>query len=221
MLRKFKYMGVEIDPGLLMSQTAVLRRLNEKKPTDETLDGIRKEYEERFGLEMAWRYPGMDDPHKAAVILPVQEGFLWLPLDPLYFGEQISYDLQGVELLDKKAVAALVREVQSYADGLVSALEDVAEATPDHTQGESVVLELPDGQLLRAIVNHDKDYPSVSIHLEGSGAESQSEELCFAEYNPERPEGHRLCLCAYTVGEDEPAYYKSYSPCEADEEDPT
>ena len=221
MLRKFKYMGTEIDAELLMSKVAVLRRLNEAGPTDEALDGIRKEYEERFGLEMAWRYPGMDDPHKTAVILPVQEGFLWLPLDPLFLGEQIFYNLQGVELLDEKAVATLAKEVQSYAEGLVSALGDMAEATPNHTHGESVILELPDGQLLRAVVNHDKDYPSVSIHLEDSDSESQSEELCFVEYNPDRPEGHRLCLCAYTNGEDEPAYYKSYSPCEDDKGEPT
>ena len=217
MLKKFRYMGKEIDPSLLMTKTEFLRRMNTKGPTDETLDEIRKGYEERFGMEMAWRFPAMDDPHNTAVIIPLQEGFLWLPLDPLFYGKQVFYKLKDVEMLDARSFDALLQDFKPYAKELTLALNEMGAAMEDvERPQESVRLTLPDGQILRAIVSKVPDYPSMNIQLEGPGPDALTENLCFAEFNTERPAGHQLCICAYTSGEDEPAYYKSYSPCEKD-----
>lgn len=68
---------------------------------------------------------------------------------------------------------------------------------------------LPDGTKLRASAYDDTDYPGISINLVGTDGEH--EVICFAEHNPEKPLGHRLCIGVYRAGEDEPNYYDSYN----------
>lgn len=221
MLKDFSYMGKEIDASKLMTREAFIRKMRKRRPTDAALDLIRNLYEVRFGMDLAWRIPTMDEPHRSAVVIPVQEGFLWLPLSPLSTEEEITYDLNRMELLDERSADAILREFNTYADGLITVLVDIKNSLKntikDTMPTESLTtLELPDGQVLRATVSRDPDYPALTIQLVGD-PNSQPEALCFAEYNPNRPEGHRLCLCAYTKDQDEPDYYKSYKPCAADQ----
>lgn len=224
MLKDFNYMGKEIDVSQLMTQEAFLRKMRKQRPTDAALDSIRKLYEVRFGMDLVWRTPAMDEPLRSAVIIPVQEGFLWLPISPLSTAEEVTYDLNGMELLDEHSADVILREFNTYADGLITVLVDIKKSLKatikDSTvPAESLTLELPDGQVLQASVSRDPHYPALNIQLKSGNPGALPEALCFAEYNPNRPEGHRLCLCAYTEGEDEPDYYKSYKPCAMDEEE--
>ena len=220
MLKDFNYMGKEIDASKLMTQEAFLGKMRKRRPTDAALDSIRNLYEVRFGMDLAWRVPAMEEPHRSAVIIPVREGFLWLPISPLSTEEEVTYDLNKMELLDERSADVILREFNTYADGLITVLVDIKNSLKDNTKdtmpAELLILELPNGQVLRATVSRDPEYPSLTIQLVGD-PNALPEALCFAEFNPNRPEGHQLCLCAYTKDQDEPDYYKSYEPCEADE----
>lgn len=81
----------------------------------------------------------------------------------------------------------------------------------------SVTITLPNNQVLRATTSHDAEYPSIRIELESPAARMHPEPICFVEHNPNRPNGHELCICTYTAKSDEPDYYESYHPC-ADEQ---
>ena len=219
MLKDFMFMGKEIDASKLMTQAAFLRKMRKRLPTDTALDSVRKGYEARFGMNLAWRIPTMDEPHRGAVILPVQEGFLYLPLSPLSTGEDVTYDLAGMELLNKRSADALLHEFKDYADGLISALGDIKNCEEVAVPAESMVLELPNGQVLRAIADHDQRSPSLSIYLDSGESDMQQEPLCFAEYDPKRPAGHQLCLGVYAADKSLPDYYKSFSPLEEGSEE--
>ncbi len=77
------------------------------------------------------------------------------------------------------------------------------------SQKDKLYMRLPDGSMLCAKAEPRPDYPCISISLvDASG--SEDELLSFVEWNQERNSGKELCLCAYSEGEDEPAYYESY-----------
>jgi len=103
-------------------------------------------------------------------------------------------------LIPIKAVALSI----ATPDGLWLVEDDLADPHLD-----SVVMRLPNGQLLRASANPEDDYPSLDIGILHSGDEAV-EYLCFAEWNPDR-KGRELCIGAYTQGEEEPSYYESYA----------
>lgn len=214
MLKDFMFMGQEIDVSKLMTQTAFVRKMRKRRPTDIALDSVRRRYEAQYGMDLAWRIPTMDEPHRGAVILPVQEGFLFLPLSPLSTEEDIIYDLDRMELLNNHSVDILLREFKDYADGLISALGEIRNCEEVPVPVESIVLELPNGQVLRAVADHDRRNPSLSIYLESGESDVQQEPLCFAEYDPKRPDGHQIYLGAYAAGKDLPDYYKNFSPPE-------
>jgi hypothetical protein len=70
-------------------------------------------------------------------------------------------------------------------------------------------LELPDGNLLIAVVEDDTEYPRLSIYR--NRLNKPDELLCFAEFNPDMPKGQELCIGAYREAEEETVFYKSYN----------
>jgi hypothetical protein len=75
-------------------------------------------------------------------------------------------------------------------------------------QNKTLTLELPDGTLLIALSDGDREYPRIAVYLHR--VDDPEELLCFAEYNPSKPSGHELCIGVYGEQDDEPAYYGSY-----------
>jgi len=72
----------------------------------------------------------------------------------------------------------------------------------------NIAIRLPDGSYLQAVPETESAYPSIDIWvIRYNGVR---EKLCFAEYNPNRPEGLELCVAAYHHDDDEPSYYMSY-----------
>ena len=67
---------------------------------------------------------------------------------------------------------------------------------------------LPDGSLLRAVGFEEDEYPGICVYLRSP--DKPPEIVCLVEYNPERSEGHRLCIGAYQSHIDDPNYYEPY-----------
>lgn len=72
-----------------------------------------------------------------------------------------------------------------------------------------VSLGLPDGTLLRAAAFEDENFPAINIYA--IHPDKPCELLCFAEYNSERAEGHRLCIGVYQSDTDDTTYYEPYA----------
>lgn len=75
-------------------------------------------------------------------------------------------------------------------------------------KGKCCELTLPDGTVLQANVHQDTEYPCIGISKLSQSGEKTA--LCFAEYNPEKEPGRRLCIGAYCADEDDTVYYDSY-----------
>lgn len=73
----------------------------------------------------------------------------------------------------------------------------------------TIVLALPDGTYLRAKAVDDPDFPAINIYWD-RGSEYEPELVSFVEHNPERGEGHELCIGVYCSDEDETTYYGPY-----------
>ena len=67
---------------------------------------------------------------------------------------------------------------------------------------------LPDGTLLKAVGFEEDLYPSICVYARRPG--KPDEIVSLIEYNPERNEGHRLCIGAYQSHLDDPNYYEPY-----------
>ena len=83
------YMGVELDREQLMSREELFKHLNENGMDDKALGGIREQQYEQYRQELIWRYSLSDGNSLGGFILPVKEGFLWLP-----------YRSSGIDMLD-------------------------------------------------------------------------------------------------------------------------
>lgn len=121
----FHYMGQLLDPCMLYAQGYILDLLQRKGAFDQTLDEVRSDYQERFGLNLIWKCPISDDMRGGGTIIPVQEGFLHLPYSVVVHTLGARYDLKGAELLTIKEVRTLQSECKAYMDGLLSALGDM------------------------------------------------------------------------------------------------
>ena len=120
-----KYMNMDIDPKELLTQEQV-REILSKNPINNGLMGDISDYEsEHFNCELYWHYPLSDSVSVGAYIIPVQEGFLWVPYDDVdkYEGEiLLPHD---AHLLSAEECEVLADEMQRYMSGLVAALNDM------------------------------------------------------------------------------------------------
>jgi hypothetical protein len=68
---------------------------------------------------------------------------------------------------------------------------------------------LPDGTVLSAWANRADEYPSISISLiHKDGYEDQ---ICFAEYNSNKPDGKEVHIGVYARKFEKPVYYDSFN----------
>ena len=78
---------------------------------------------------------------------------------------------------------------------------------------------LPDGTLLRAVGFEQDEYPGINIYAIAQGEAPAL--VCFAEFNPNKPGGHQLCVSAYQSNLDEPVYYEPYAAERNEHEQPS
>lgn len=76
-------------------------------------------------------------------------------------------------------------------------------------ENSTLTLTMPNGLQLIAKLCADPAYPSIGIFQKKPV--NVEELICFAEFNKERPDGHQICIGAYTSAEDDTVYYDSYN----------
>ena len=124
----FPYMDLEIDRGRLLCRDEILKLLSLYGATDSTLDRVRNTYGQRFSQQLIWKYPFSDDMQGGGVIIPVQEGFLFLPYKTVFENAGAKYQLDNAEILTAAAIHTLQEECRAYTDGLLSALGEMESA---------------------------------------------------------------------------------------------
>ena len=73
----------------------------------------------------------------------------------------------------------------------------------------SIELPLPDGTRLKAVAIDDENFPAINLYWDRNTDDPQ-EEICFAEFNPERDSRHKLCMGVYQSHLEDTTYYKPY-----------
>ena len=120
-----QYMGLGINRSNLYSKDEVMNLLDRCGGFDSTLDKVRDTYTDRFGNQLIWKYPFSDSMQGGGTIVPVQEGFLFLPYNCVLEHGDARYQLSGAELLSAEDIRTLQKECKTYMDGLLAALGDM------------------------------------------------------------------------------------------------
>lgn len=123
-----QYMGMRISKTDLYGMDDLLNMLNRCGGVDLTLDKVRDTYTERFGNPLIWKYPFSEKMQGGGAIIPVQEGFLFLPYDTVFQHGGARYQLASAELLTADNIHTLQKECGSYMEGLLAALGDMERA---------------------------------------------------------------------------------------------
>lgn len=120
-----RYMGLHIPRYDLPSMCDVIKHLELHGAFDSTLDCYCNAFLDQFGQDLIWKYPFSHDMRYGAAIIPVREGFLYLPYVEVMASLGARYDLRAVELLTEGAANMLLEKASSYVDGLCAALRDM------------------------------------------------------------------------------------------------
>ena len=123
-----QYMGMEIEQNKLYGMDELLDTLGRYGGVDSTLDKVRSAYTERFGNSLIWKYPFSDSMQGGGTIVPVREGFLFLPYSSVFEHGGARYQLSGAGLLSTEDIYALQKECSAYMEGLLNALGDMEHA---------------------------------------------------------------------------------------------
>lgn len=119
------YMGKPLDFSQLMFAGDLVGQMKRSGANDSTLTEIRDHYVRVLGFDPIWRYPLSDEMHLGAALIPVQEGFLYLPYDYADTEEYECYCLESCSFLDSNTAHYLQRTMLKYAVGLHSILNDI------------------------------------------------------------------------------------------------
>ena len=88
-------------------------------------------------------------------------------------------------------------------------LSDSYEPDTPQERYPTIVLALPDGTYLRAKAIDDPNFPAINIYWD-KGKASEPELVAFVEHNPERGEGHEVCIGVYRSDEEDTIHYGPY-----------
>ena len=117
--------GYKISRRQLASMDEVMALLDTGSPTFVSLEPVRKRYENEFDSELCWTIPVFHDGHSGCILLPVQEGILYFPYTEVSSETYEQFDLQGMGLLTKGQVQALLDRVQDVYSQLFYLLSDI------------------------------------------------------------------------------------------------
>lgn len=125
----------------LVSMEEVMELLTNGGQRFVDLEPIRKKYEERFGDEQCWSFPFCDGDHLGGVIMPVQEGVLYLPYDYLDTECYEQFVTENACLLEKEKAAHMRKLLQDHCAGLSTVLR-IIEQLPEPPQKNSKVQDI-------------------------------------------------------------------------------
>ena len=111
----------------LLSKGELIERLSDDGFTDRRLSDIREEYMDTLGFDPVWRYPFCHDGDLGAVLIPVQEGFLWLPYNVIDVFDNEMYNPESASLLDAETCRYIIEEMKTYMEPFAAVMEYVAE----------------------------------------------------------------------------------------------
>jgi len=167
----------------LMSKAQVLMFLEENGEHEPSLAKLSDIYDALFGIDPIWRYPLSDDMHSGAFIIPVQEGYLWLPYDEVDH-EYYEILLPGATtMLDAECCSRFAKTLCGYAADLYSVLSTIhGEIAPS----DEVRLEYPPfhkavpeaSELVRALLRDDDVNPCEWCGVPFSGSTAHGCEEC-------------------------------------------
>ena len=125
-----KYMGIQIDKNKLMTQAYVMDYLQDASYSD--LQDLRDIYEETFGKDLVWNYQCCGDFFPGFYLMPVQEGFLAIPYNAVEADECEQIVAESIELLSAEELRERLDRYRSYAEGLMSAMEEMIAIAKDN-----------------------------------------------------------------------------------------
>lgn len=107
-----------------MAEVMGLLKDGERSFTD--LEPIRKCYENSFVEEQVWNYPFYDGRHQGGILLPVQEGVLYLPYNYICPDFYEQFELEDIHLLDGVEAQRLQNILDERYTSLIKVLKKVA-----------------------------------------------------------------------------------------------
>ena len=106
------------DPEKLLSQQALIGMLEEYGGHDRAMSHVREHYENELGCDPIWRYPISLDTCNGGFIVPVKEGYLFIPY---YEVDAEDYEILMLDktcLMDSETCEYMARECLAYTDAL-------------------------------------------------------------------------------------------------------
>lgn len=117
--------GHEIDRRELISMEKVMALLEAKAPDFTALESVREQYWLRFGSELWWPCPVFHDVYSGCILLPVQEGILYLPYTEISSETLEQFDPQGTKLLTKEQTQVLLNRLWEVYSRLFYLFSDI------------------------------------------------------------------------------------------------
>lgn len=127
----FEINGHRCRRDLMASSAEVLELLRTNGADFTALEPIRERYAAQFTNELCWSYPLCDGDYLGYVILPVQEGVLYLPYNSLDSNTYEQFVLEGAGLLDAERLGELKQALLIQTAELYSTLSDMRRFLPD------------------------------------------------------------------------------------------
>ena len=103
----------------------VMALLDTGAPAFASLEPVRERYEAEFGNELCWTFPVFHNGNSGCVLLPVQEGILYLPYTEVSSETYEQFDLQDMGLLTKGQAQALLEQIRNVYSQLFCLLSDM------------------------------------------------------------------------------------------------
>lgn len=117
--------GSKISRQKLAGMDDVMALLDTGAPAFASLEPVRERYEAEFGNELCWTFPVFHNGHSGCVLLPVQEGILYLPYTEVSSETYEQFDLQDMGLLTKGQAQALLEQIRNVYSQLFCLLSDM------------------------------------------------------------------------------------------------
>lgn len=114
----------------MAAKAEVLELLTEGGANFTALEPVRTRYNERFENDLCWSFPFNIDDHLGCVLLPVQEGILFLPYHGLDRETYEQFDLDAAGTLTADQARNLADDLLSQTAELYSVLTDIRRALP-------------------------------------------------------------------------------------------
>ncbi len=117
--------GHAINRQQLAAMAEVMELIETAGASFASLEPVREQYETQFGDELSWKCPVFHDGDSGCILLPVQEGILYLPYKEISSETYEQFDLQGMGLMTKRQAQALSTALWDTYIQLFGLLSDI------------------------------------------------------------------------------------------------